>query len=145
MLIVADASVLVSAIADFGPSGDRVRSRLIDLATELHLVQNFTELEVMSSLRKLVARGQLAEDVALTALRRLPQLPASRHELTTPMRTRIWELRHNVTVYDAAYVALVERLQLERRTTVRLATADLRLSATPGLSIEFEEFATGDE
>jgi predicted nucleic acid-binding protein len=57
------------------------------------------------------------------------------------MRQRIWELRHDVTAYDAAYVSLVERLQSESRSDVRLATADLRLAATPGLQIGFEEFS----
>ena len=60
------------------------------------------------------------------------------------MRQRIWELRHNVTVYDAAYVALVERLQADRREPARLATADNRLAATPGLPIEFELFVLVD-
>jgi predicted nucleic acid-binding protein len=57
------------------------------------------------------------------------------------MRQRIWELRDNLTVYAAAYVALVERLESERKTPAALATADVRLTATPGLSIRFEEFA----
>ncbi len=45
-----------------------------------------------------------------------------------------------MTVYDAAYVALTERLQSEYKTTVSLATADVRLAATPGLAIGIEEF-----
>lgn len=143
MLIVADASVLVPALADFGPEGDVVRQRLTALADRLHIVQGLTELEVLSALRKLVAADLLSDRDAGIAIRRLPQLPAVRHEITAPMRQRIWELRHNVTVYDAAYVALVERLESAERSVVRLATADLRLAATPGLAIEFEEFATG--
>ncbi len=145
MLLVADASVLVSAVADFGPTGDAVRTRLVQLGgDELHIIQNFTDLEVMSALRKMVAKGQIEEPVASGALKRLPQLPAQRHGLTQPMRQRIWELRHNVTAYDAAYVALVERLQSETRSDVKLATADLRLAATPGLQIGFEEFSGFD-
>jgi len=145
VLLVADASVLVPALADFGPAGDAVRERLIGLTDgELHLIQNFTDLEVMSALRTLVRRDELTVEMASSALRRLPQVPAIRHELTQPMRQRIWELRHNVTVYDAAYIALTERLQSERKTTVSLATADLRLAATPGLTISFEEFTGFD-
>lgn len=145
MLLLADASVIVSAIADFGPAGDAVRARLVELADgELHLIQNFTDLEVMSALRKLAAQGTIQQEVAVDAMRRLPQLPAKRHELTQPMRQRIWELRHNVTVYDGAYVALGERLQSERRIDVGIATADLTLAATPGLTVHFEEF-TGFE
>lgn len=145
MLLVADASVLVSAIADFGPAGHEVRARLVELGgDELHIIQNFTDLEVMSALRRLVSMRQVDESVAFGALKRLPQLPAQRHELTQPMRHRIWELRSNVTAYDAAYVALVERLQSESRSEVKLATADLKLAATPGLQIEFEEFSGFD-
>ncbi len=145
VLLVADASVLVPALADFGPIGDAVRERLVRLSDgELHIIQNFTDLEFMSALRTLVRRNEVAPDSASAALRRLPQLPAIRHELTQPMRQRIWELRHNLTSYDAAYVALTERLQSERQTTVSLATADLRLAATPGLSITFEEFGGFD-
>ena len=94
----------------------------------------------MSALRTLVRREELAVHSASSAIRRLPQLPAIRYELTQPMRQRIWELRHNVTVYDAAYVALVERLESERKMEVALAITDLTLAATPGLVIRFEEF-----
>ena len=93
MLLVADASVLVSAIADFGPAGDAVRERLVDLAgVELHIIQNFTDLEVISALRKLVAKRRVEEAVATDALKRLPQLPAQRHELTQPMRLSLRRL-----------------------------------------------------
>lgn len=142
MLLVADALVLVPALADSGPVGDAVQTRLIELVDgELHIIQNFTDLEVMSAIRTLCRRDELTAESALSAVRRLPQLPAVRHELTQPMRQRIWELRHNVTSCDAAYVALVERLESDRKTSVSLATADLRLAATPGLAISFEEFA----
>lgn len=60
------------------------------------------------------------------------------------MRQGIWELRHNVTAYDAAYIAPVERLESEHKDAAALATADLRLSATPGLTIRFEEFVGFD-
>lgn len=126
MLLVADASVLVPALADFGPVGDAVRERLIGLTDgELHLIQSFTDLEVMSALRTLVRRDELIVETASSALRRLPQLPA-------------------ITVYDAAYIALTERLQSERKTTVSLATADPRLAATRGLTISFEAFTGFD-
>jgi predicted nucleic acid-binding protein len=142
VLLVADASVIVPALADVGPVGDGVRTRLSELADgELHIVQNFTDLEVLSALRTLVRRDKLSAESAASALRQLPQLPTVRHELTQPMRQRMWELRHNVTAYDAAYIALVERLESEHKAAAALATADLRLTATPGLTIRFEEFA----
>lgn len=145
MLLVADASVLVSAIADFGPAGHEVRARLVSLDVDkLHIIQNVTDLEVLRALQELVATGRLDESVALDALKRFPQLPAQRHELTQPMRQRIWELRLDLTAYDAGYVALVERLLSESRSEVKLATADRTLAATPGLQVEFEEFSGFD-
>lgn len=59
MLLVADASVIVPALADVGPVGDAVRTRLTELAHgELHIVQNFTDLEVISALRTLARRDK---------------------------------------------------------------------------------------
>ena len=58
MLIVADASVIAPALADDGPAGKQVRVWLSELATEIHVVQSFTELEVMSALRNTRPAGQ---------------------------------------------------------------------------------------
>ena len=141
-LVVADASVIVPALADEGVTGDVVRQWLVDLAggEQLHVLRTFTQLEVLSALRKLVAKGVLAEDHADESLRNYASLPSQRHDLTQPMATRIWELRHNLTAYDAAYVALVERLHADERISTVLATADRKLAAAPGLSIEVRLF-----
>ncbi len=99
MLVVADASVLVPALADSGPGGDAVSARLIELAgTEsMHVVHTLTQLEVISSMRKLVATGKLDETDAERALRDFVQLPVVRHEVTQPMVARIWEMSGNIT------------------------------------------------
>jgi hypothetical protein len=62
VLVVADASVLVPALAEFNQTGDAVRSWLLDLTggDDVHILRNFTALEVMSAFRTLVARGRLA-------------------------------------------------------------------------------------
>jgi predicted nucleic acid-binding protein len=83
------------------------------------------DLEVTSVLRRLCAATQLdpaRADQALTDLDalRLERIP---HR---PLLRRCWELRHNVTVYDAAYIALAEILD------VTLVTADQRLANAPG-------------
>jgi predicted nucleic acid-binding protein len=142
VLVVADASVLVPALADTGPGGDAVRARLIELAgTEpMHVVHTLTQLEVISSMHKLVATGKLDEANAERALRDFVQLPVVRHEVTQPMVPRIWELRGHITPYEAAYVALVERLGSEGLMSACLATADATLHQTPGLSIKIELF-----
>jgi predicted nucleic acid-binding protein len=144
VLVVADASVLVPALADSGPGGDAVRARLIELAgTEsMHVVHTLTKLELISSMSKLVATGRLDERDAERALRDFVQLPVVRHEVTQSMVARIWEMRGSITPYDAAYVALVERLGSEGLASACLATADARLQRVPGLSIEIELFTS---
>jgi predicted nucleic acid-binding protein len=142
VIVVADASVLVPALADTGPGGEAVRRWLIGLAgsEQMHVVQTLTQLEVVSSLHQLVVTEQLDKADAERAIRDFVQLPVLRHEVTQPMVARIWEMRPNVTPYDAAYVALVERLESEHKTAACLATADVGLHRAPGLSIDVELF-----
>lgn len=127
-MIVVDASVIVTALADDGEDGDRVRGRLRDQRlTAPHLI----DLEVASAWRRLAAAGHLDDrrvQLALEDLRalRLERVP---HR---PLVWRCWELRDNLTIYDAAYVALAESLD------VTLVTADARLSAAPRIRCEVE-------
>ena len=127
-MIVVDASVLAPALADDGVDGDRARERL---AGETLAVPALADLEVASVLRRAALRGQLdarrsgqaLSDLIAMPLRRAPHLP---------LLPRIWELRENMTVYDAAYLALGEALQ------VRLLTADERLAKAPGRRCEVD-------
>ena len=125
---MVDASVIVTALADDGEDGDRVRGRLRDQRlTAPHLI----DLEVASAWRRLAAAGHLDDrrvQLALEDLRalRLERVP---HR---PLVWRCWELRDNLTIYDAAYVALAESLD------VTLVTADARLSAAPRIRCEVE-------
>lgn len=127
-MIVVDASVVVTGLADDGTDGDRIRERLRgeDLAAP-HLI----DLEVLAAWRRLVAAGQLPERRALLAIEDLADLRLHRVD-HAPLRRRCWELRDNLTVYDAAYVALAERLD------VTLLTGDGRLAAVPGVRCEVE-------
>jgi predicted nucleic acid-binding protein len=70
--------------------------------------------------------GDLSARRFRTAIGDLGDLPIARHP-TLPLMNRAYELRSNVTPYDAAYVALAEALRCE------LVTADARLAAAPGL------------
>lgn len=142
MLIVADASVLVVALQRLGHEAVRLRRWLVDLSDgqELQILQNLTQLEVMSALRRLVLNGSVVESEARDAIVKFMELPARRLQVTQPMAIRIWELRNNLTPYDAAYVALTERLQSEEKVDVALATADVRLANAPGLSCDIRLF-----
>ncbi len=100
-MIVADASVLVVALADDGPDGDQARSRLHG---ERLTVPELADLEVASVLRRQMKAGTLDARRALLALADLAALPARRAP-HRPLLPRCWELRNNLTIYDAAYAA----------------------------------------
>lgn len=127
-MIVVDASVLAPAIADDGAGGDRVRARL---TTETIAVPALADLEVASVLRRAARAGQLDDRRSRQALADLIALPLRRAP-HAPLLPRVWELRENVTVYDAAYLALAEALG------VVLLTADGRLARVPGRMCEVE-------
>jgi predicted nucleic acid-binding protein len=121
-VLVVDASVLVVALADDGTDGDTARARLRgeDLAAP-----ELVDLEVASVLRRHTKNGLIdvaRADLALVDLGAMP-LRRAPHQ---PLLTRAWELRENLTIYDAAYVSLAEALH------VSLLTADRRLARAPG-------------
>ena len=127
-MIVVDASVVATALADDGPSGDGVRMRLRGrqlVAPEL------LDLEVLSAWRRIMAGGRLDERRAALARADLQALPVRRiaHGV---LLERAWELRSNLTVYDAVYVALAELLD------VALVTGDRRLAGSPGARCPIE-------
>jgi predicted nucleic acid-binding protein len=127
-VIVVDASVLAPALADDGVDGDGVRERL---RGEQLTAPALVDLEVVSTLRRAARAGRLDDrrsgqaltDLAALPLRRVPHLP---------LLSRIWELRDNLTAYDAAYVALAEALD------ALLLTADGPLGRAPGVRCEVE-------
>lgn len=121
-MIVLDASVVVTVLADDGPDGDTARARLRD--TRL-AAPHFIDLEVLSAWRRLVAAGAIDDRRAGLARRDLLALRLTRVP-HADLLERCWELRDNLTVYDAVYVALAEVLG------VPLLTADARLAAAPG-------------
>lgn len=121
-MIVVDASVIVTALADDGPDGDRARERL---RGERLAAPYLLDLEVTSAWRRLVAAGELDERRARLALADLQGLRVERVRHGS-LLDRCWELRGNLTVYDAAYVALAELLE------VILVTADAKLAKAPG-------------
>lgn len=121
-MIVVDASVIVTALADDGPDGDRARERL---RGERLAAPHLLDLEVTSAWRRLVAAGELDERRARLALADLQGLRVERVRHGS-LLDRCWELRGNLTVYDAAYVALAELLE------VILVTADAKLAKAPG-------------
>ncbi len=122
-MIVVDASALATALADDGADGGLVRARL---QAQVLAAPELIDLEITSVLRRLVLRGQLHHARADQALSDLAALPMQRAP-HLPLLARCWSLRDNLSVYDASYVALAEAL------SIRLLTADAKLSKAPGL------------
>lgn len=122
-MIVVDASVLVSALADDDVDGDQARARL---RGERLAAPHLVDLEVASAWRRLAAEGSLEGRRADLALADLADLRLSRVPHTS-LLGRCWELRAtNLSIYDAAYVALAEALD------ATLLTVDGRLANAPG-------------
>jgi predicted nucleic acid-binding protein len=104
-MIVLDASVVVELLTN----GALAASLRRDLAEggDSFIVPHLLDVEVASALRKLVAGGRIDSHRSAEFLAGLAMLPAERYS-HIPLLGRIWELRHNFTAYDAAYIALAE-------------------------------------
>ena len=127
-MLVTDASVWVRALVDESPGG-AVRSRL---EQETHVgAPALIDLEFLSAIRGLLMRRSISRDKAEYAIGRFLDAPIERysHELLV---WRGWQLRDNLTPYDAAYIALAERLGST------LFTLDRRLTQAPGIRCPVE-------
>ena len=122
-MIVIDASVLANVVADDGKDGDAARA-YVRGAGEL-MAPDLVDVETVSVLRRLWLAKDLSARRFRAAIEDLEVLPVERYP-TLPLMARAYELRANVTVYDAAYVALAEVLACP------LVTADERLAKAPG-------------
>ena len=127
-MIVVDASVLADAVANEGPAGDLARKRL---SGERAFAPHLIDLEVVSMLKRITRSGSVDPAVAEGATRRVALYPLTRLP-HAPLLGRIWELRHNLSVYDASYVALAEALR------VSLVTSDEAFARAPGVECEVE-------
>lgn len=104
-MIVLDASVVVELLAG-RPSASAIRQYLA-ASDQSFIVPHLLDIEVLSALRGLVTAKAIAADRVTDLLDDLILLPVLRYD-HLPLTSRIWELRHNFTAYDAAYIALAE-------------------------------------
>jgi predicted nucleic acid-binding protein len=117
-VIVVDASAALSALLNAGPA----RRALGD--QQLH-APHLIDSEVANALRRGVIARRLDAGIAWTALDRWRRLGMTRYAGFS-LLDRVWELRENLSAYDASYVALAEHLDCS------LLTADARLGRAPG-------------
>jgi predicted nucleic acid-binding protein len=120
--VVIDASALVHLLAD-DEVGEWVREEIDGL--DLHAPE-LVMFETANVLRQHERDGVLSPDMAALALADLLALPIELCSFA-PLAERVWELRHNLSAYDAAYVALAEFGE------VGLITLDRRLANAPGV------------
>lgn len=120
---VVDASVALELVLRT-PEAPFIEERLFapgDVLYAPHLI----DLEVAQVLRRYAAGGHIAPARCRLALTDFTDMPIQRypHGVLLP---RIWELRNNLTAYDAAYVALSEALDTP------LLTRDRKLAKAAG-------------
>lgn len=104
-MIVLDASVVVELLTN-GSLADSIRGELAG-RDESFVVPELIDVEAVSALRRLAVGQRIDSHRSGQFLAELAALPAERYS-HTPLIRRMWELRHNFTAYDAAYIALAE-------------------------------------
>jgi predicted nucleic acid-binding protein len=123
MRVVCDASALVALLLDAGPDGRWATHELSggDLAAP-----SLIAYETANIIRRHERAARISSDQAAQAHTDLLELPIEPwpYEL---LAARAWQLRHNLSSYDASYVALAEL------TSTTLVTLDRRLAAAPSL------------
>ncbi|MEX0658828.1 MAG: type II toxin-antitoxin system VapC family toxin [Egibacteraceae bacterium] len=122
-MIVVDASVLANVIGDDDLDGQRAR-REVGLAGEL-AAPDLVDVETLAVLRKRWIDGTVSDTRFAEAIDDLEAIELARYP-TLPLLRGGYELRANVTAYDATYIALAEVLSCE------LLTGDARLARAPG-------------
>jgi len=128
-LIVLDASAVVAWLLR-QPNEARIAARMFGRGQTLH-APHLLDVEVCQALRKCVLSGLMTDTEGTEALRDFASLPVRRYE-HEPLLERIWDLRANLTAYDAVYVTLAEAL------SAPLVTCDVRLRGASGHTAKVE-------
>ena len=130
-MIVLDASAAVDWLLQT-PDGRSIESRIYSRDETLH-APHLLDLEVTQVLRGHSRRGSVSAHRVDKAMRAFLDLRIARYP-HIEFLSRIWQLRHNFSAYDAAYVALAEKLG------ATLLTRDARLAVASGTAAAIEVF-----
>jgi len=130
-MIVLDASAVVDWLLQT-PAGKRIEQRIYARKDTLHTLY-LLDVEFAQVLRRLVREGTLPRKRAEEAIEDLIAVRVTRYAPVL-LLDRIWQLRQNLSAYDAAYVALAEELKAP------LITRDQRIAAAPGHAAMIEVF-----
>lgn len=128
-MIVLDASLVVDFLMFAGR--DRKLSKLFISQAGETFAPEILDLEVTQTLRRWTQRRALSPERASACIEILIDLPINRQP-HRPFVSRIWQLRHSLTAYDAAYVALAEGLRAP------LFTRDRKIAAASGHKARIE-------
>ena len=122
-MIVADASAVLEVLRHTH-AGEAIETTLFGVGQTLH-APHLIDLEIVQVIRRFVANGAIKEDRGRAMIRDLADIAIRRypHDVLLP---RVWELRGNLSAYDAVYVALAELLDAP------LLTRDRRLADAAG-------------
>ena len=131
-MIVFDASAVVAVLVGSSPGSERIRERVEGPGESLH-VPHLMDLEVLHALRRQTLLGTLSQRRGYEALEDLKAIAFVRYPHAS-LADRIWDLKDNLTAYDAAYVALAEALDAP------LITLDARLARASGIRAAVEVY-----
>lgn len=129
-MIVIDASAVADMLLRLEPRATRIRERLGRPDESLH-APHLIDAEVLQTLRRYALNGVLSPERSAEALDDLKRIRVTRYP-HAPLVERVWELRNNLSAYDASYVALAEALGAP------LVTSDGPLARAPGYHAEVE-------
>lgn len=128
-MIVLDASVVIDLLLR-APDAAAIEDRVFRADVALH-APHLMDVEVAQVMRRHATRGDISAARGALALGVLRQLPVRRHPHDI-LLARIWQLRANLSAYDAAYVALAEGLG------ATLLTRDAAIARVPGVKAAVE-------
>jgi predicted nucleic acid-binding protein len=129
-MLVVDTSAVLEALAARDPAPSLTERLSAD--GDLH-APHLIDTELLHALRGMGIRREISDERAADALSDFAELALVRYR-HQPLNDRVWELRHNLTAYDATFVALAEVLGAP------LITCDSRLASAPGHNAQIELF-----